>query len=485
VRARDNHQANYCRGAKIHYLEELIHPRSVAIVGASANPTAKAYDYLKGMIEFDFPGSLYPINPKASEILGLKAFPSVRDVPGTIDYAISCIPAEAAPQLVEDCASKGAKVLQLYTAGFSETGAEEGRRLEEELVRRARRNGMRIIGPNCIGVHYPEGRLAFGRAKFSLDSGEVGCLVQSGGHAWTLLSQGSLRGIRFSKVFSFGNASDLNESDFLEYLAEDPKTRVITAYIEGVKSGQRFLEAIAKAAAAKPVIIVKGGKTEAGMRAVASHTGSLAGSDLIWDTILRQTGAIRVYNIDELIDTILPFVYFPPMKGHNVGIVGGGGGASVQAADDCETKGLIVPHLAPEIRQRLEEFTPLAGSSLRNPVDAVEIWSAQNFLHILEIIAAWDKIDFLLAHAIIELTAQWKGKSVLEGMIDSLLATKGRLTKPMAVILQSFGTPKGLAMLYDIQKRFVEARIPVYPTTARAANAISKFVAYHNRIAST
>ena len=467
----------------MNYLEDLIHPGSIAIVGASANPTAKGYDYLKGTIEFGFPGNLYPVNPKATEMLGLKAFPCIRDIPRTIDYAISCIPAEATLQLVEDCASKGAKVLQLYTAGFSETGEEEGRRLEEELVRRAHHNGMRIIGPNCIGVHYPKGGLAFGRAKFAQKSGEVGCLVQSGGHAWTLVCQGSLRGIRFSKVFSFGNASDLNESDFLEYLAEDQETRVIAAYIEGVKSGHRFLKAVIRAAVAKPVIIVKGGRTEAGMRAVASHTGALAGSDLIWDAILRQAGTIRVYNIDELIDTILPFVYFPPVKGHNVGIVGVGGGASVQAADDCEAKGLVVPHLPLEIRERLKEFIPLAGSSLRNPVDAVGIWGGRRFLRILEIVAAWDKIDFLVAHATVELTAQWQGQNALEGVVDSLLAAQESVHKPMVVILHSYGTAKGLAMQYDIQKRFVEAKIPIYPTIARAASAISNFCAYQNRIA--
>ena len=155
----------------MHYLEKLIHPSSIAIVGASGNPAAKGYDYLKGMMEFGFPGNLYPVNPKTTEILGLKSFPNVKDIPGTIDYVISCIPAEATLQLVEDCASKGAKVLQLYTAGFSETGEEEGKRLEEELVHRTRHNGMRIIGPNCIGVHYPKGGLAFGRAKFSQKSG--------------------------------------------------------------------------------------------------------------------------------------------------------------------------------------------------------------------------------------------------------------------------------------------------------------------------
>ena len=461
----------------------MIHPRSIAIVGASANPVAKGYDYLKGLMEFGFTGNIYPVNPKETEILGLKAFPNVRDIPITIDYAISCIPAEATLQLVEDCASKGAKVLQLYTAGFSETGEDEGRMLEEELVRRAHRNAMRVIGPNCIGVHYPKGGLAFGRARFSHKSGVVGCLVQSGGHAWALVSQGALRGIHFSKIFSFGNASDLDESDFMEYLAEDPETRVIAAYVEGVKNGQRFLEAITKATTVKPVIMLKGGRTEAGLRAVASHTGSLAGSDLIWDAMIRQTGAIRVCDIDELIDTILPFLYFPPVKGRNVAIVGVGGGASVQAADDCETKGLTVPPLSPEVRGRLKEFTQLAGSSLRNPVDTVGMWSSQHFLHTLEILAAWDKIDFLLAHATIELTAQWRGLSVLEGVVNSLLAIRERDIKPTTVILQSFGTAKGLATLHDIQKRFVEAKIPLYPTIARAAGAISKFVAYNNRSA--
>ena len=434
-------------------------------------------------MEFDFQGNLYPVNRKASEILGLKAFPSIKDIPGKVDYAISCIPAQASLQVVEDCASKGTKVLQFYTAGFSETGEEEGKRLEEELVRRACHNGMRVIGPNCIGTHYPRGGLSFGRARFAQKSGAVGCLVQSGGHAWTLVSQGSIRGIRFSKVFSFGNACDLDESDFLEYLAEDPETKVIAAYIEGVKSGQRFLRAITKAAATKPVIIIKGGRTEAGTRAVASHTGSLAGSDLVWDAIFRQVGAIRVYSIDEVIDTVLPFVCFPPVTGRSVGIVGGGGGASVQAADDCEAEQLLVPHLPPEIRKKLEEFTPLAGSSLRNPVDAVGIWYGGNFLHTLEAVAAWDKIDFLVAHATVELTGQWQGQNVLEGVIDALLAAKERVTKPMTVILHSYGSAKGLVTMHDFQKRFAAAEIPVYPTIARAANAISKFIAYHNRVA--
>jgi acyl-CoA synthetase (NDP forming) len=462
-------------------LDNLLHPSSIAIIGASADPTSKGYDYLKGIMEFDFGGELYPVNPKGGEILGLKAYPSVKDIPGTIDYVISCIPAQPTIELIEDCAIKGAKVLQLFAAGFSETGEEEGRKLEEELVQKAQKRGIRVIGPNCIGVHYPKGGLAFARAKFSKRSGPVGCLVQSGGHAWTLVSNGSLRGISFSKVISFGNACDLNESDFLECLANDPETEVITAYVEGIKNGPRFINAAKKAAQAKPVIMFKGGRTEAGRRATVSHTGALAGQDLIWDALFHQARVIRVYSLDELIDTVLPFIYFPEIKSPNVGIVGAGGGASVQAADECESKGLLVPPLPPELRHRLKEFTPLVGSSLGNPVDTVEIWNPQHFIRTLELVATWDGIDLLIAHAVIEIAAQWQGQSVLDGIIDALLTTAKGLSKPMAVVLQSFGTPRGLNMLYSIQKRFVQAGIPVYPTVARAANAMSKFIEYHNR----
>jgi acyl-CoA synthetase (NDP forming) len=224
-----------------------------------------------------------------------------------LDYAISCIPARPSIQIIPDCAAKGVKVLQLYTAGFSETGEEEGIKLEEELIREARKFGIRVIGPNSIGIHYPKGGLTFARAKFSHTSGAVGCVVQSGGHAWNIVSSGSLRGILFSKVISFGNACDLNESDFMEYLADDDETKIIAAYIEGIKDGSRFKRAVKRAAQAKPVIMFKGGRTEAGKRDVSSHTGALAGSAQIWNVFFKQTGIIQVNNLEELID-----VYFTP-----------------------------------------------------------------------------------------------------------------------------------------------------------------------------
>jgi len=460
-------------------LDYLFHPRSIAILGASTNPSSKGYDYLKGLQELGFSGRIYPINPRSQEILGLKAYPHIRDIPEQVDYVMSCIQAQSLIEMLGDCASKGAKAIQLYTSGFSETGEPEGKALEDELVKKARDMGVRILGPNCIGLHYPKGGLAFGRAKFSKMGGPVGGLVQSGGHAWHLVCSGSLRGLGFSKIISFGNACDLNEADFLECLAEDNETKVVAAYIEGIKDGPGFVRAARRTAQKKPMIMLKGGRTDAGRRAVASHTGSLAGSDRMWKSFFRQTGIIQVHSLEELIDSIIPFVYFPHMKKGNVGIVGGGGGASVQAADDLEKAGLKVPSLPAKIREKLKEFTPLAGSGLGNPVDTVEMWNPKNFVRTFELVASWEEIDFMLAHAVVELTAQWQGQSVLDGIVDGLLACQDTIHKPIAVVLQSYGTRRGLATLHNIQNRLAVSGIPVYPTLRRAAKAISEFIKYH------
>lgn len=462
-----------------HFLDSLFHPESIAIIGASANPTSKGYDYLKGMLELGFPGRIYPINMRAGEVLGLKAYPRIKDIPGQVDYVISCIDAQSAVATLADCALKGAKAIQLYTSGFSETGEADGIALERELLQRANDNGMHVIGPNCIGLHYPKGGLAFGRAKFSKKGGPVGGLIQSGGHAWHLVSSGSLRGLGFSKVISFGNACDLNEADFLEYLGEDPETGVIGAYIEGIKDGHRFAEVARETSQAKPLIMLKGGRTDAGKRAVASHTGSMAGSDTIWNAFFEQNGIIRVYSLDELIDCIIPFVFFPPIKKGTVGIVGGGGGASVQAADDLEMNGLQVPSLPGEIRNRLRQFTPVAGSSLANPVDTAEIWDIEKCVRTFELVGSWEDVDLMLAHAVVEMTAQWQGQTVLDNIIEGLLISRETIKKPIAVILQSYGTYRAAATLHEIQKKLAGSGIPVYPSAGRAANAISKFIHYN------
>jgi len=319
---------------------------------------------------FGYDGKIYPVNPRAKEISGLTAYPTVRDIPGEVDYAIFNIPARLAPRVMQDCAVKHVKVAHIYTAGFSETGKEEGKALQEQVVSEARAGGVRVIGPNCMGIYYPAAGLTFNPA-FSREPGNVAFISQTGAGATRFVSLANSRGIHFSKVVSYGNAVDLDISDFLEYLIDDAETEIVTCYIEGVRDGRRFIEMVRKCMAVKPVIIMKAGLTESGAGAAASHTSSLAGSKTTWDAFFRQTGAIRVDTLEEIADLVPALQYLKTPNGRRVGIVGRGGGIGVIATDTCDNAGLKVPSFHPETRNRLEEVIPEAGAGARNPVDVI------------------------------------------------------------------------------------------------------------------
>jgi len=269
----------------------MFHPRSVAIVGASTHEGPGSF--LSAIQEMKFSGDLYPVNPKAEEIQGLKCYPRLTEIPGDVDHVISSVPLRFVEELVEDCGVKHVKVLHFFTAGFSETGDEEATALEARVLARAREFGIRVIGPNCMGLYAPSGGLSF-MPGLPPEPGPVAMLSQSGANAGEFCRTASARGLRYSKVVSYGNGTDVRESELLEYVAEDPDTTVIASYIEGLTDGQHFIRALRKTTAAKPVVILKGGRTEAGTRAANSHTGSLAGSLQIFDAAVRQAGAIRV-----------------------------------------------------------------------------------------------------------------------------------------------------------------------------------------------
>ncbi|MEW6185906.1 MAG: CoA-binding protein [Thermodesulfobacteriota bacterium] len=304
-------------------LETILHPRSVAVVGASANTFSFGYSFAHHMVEYGFPGPIYLVNPTTPEILGIKTYPGVRDIPGKVDFAISCVNASQVPAMLEDLAEKEVKCLHLYTARFSETGRQEAADLEQEVLNLARGKGIRLIGPNCMGVYHPKAGLSFG---FNLpkDSGPVGMISQSGGGASGFVHLASLRGIRFSKVISYGNGLDLTECDYLEYFIEDPDTGIILIYIEGVKDGRRFFDTLGRAARVKPVVVMKGGRGEAGSRMTFSHTASLAGSSPIWKALINQAGAVSADDFDELLDLTVAFRFLPKVKGKRVGVIGGG-----------------------------------------------------------------------------------------------------------------------------------------------------------------
>lgn len=466
-------------------LDYIFHPRSVAVVGASAEPQKQGYKYVELLQKFGFKGNLFAVNSKGGEVLGLKAFPSLRDLPVPVDYVIGTVPAPALAQLLDDCISRGVKVLQLFTARLGETGKEELMRQEKELIERARKAGIRVLGPNCMGIYYPKEGLSF-RFNFPQEAGCVAFISQSAGHAAEMVYRSSLRGVRFSKAISYGNASDINETDFIRYFAQDPETRIIAAYIEGVRGGRRFLAALAEASVSKPVLLYKGGRTEVGGRATASHTGSIAGSPTTWDALCQQSGALQANSVEELVDLAVTFFFMPPPQGNSVGVLGGGGGGSVATADECSAAGLEVPHLPPEIRVELQQIVPQEWDLLDNPLDLSVVATGRGgrraINHIMRLLCESPKFPLV----ILDVGAEWllekrEGQQGVHDSITTVAEANQLVRKPVAVILRSGDSPEEWRWktIMEEQQRCISAGLAVYPSVPRATRALGKFVRYH------
>jgi acyl-CoA synthetase (NDP forming) len=458
-----------------HDLDFLFHPNSIALVGIT---TAKTWHwtltFLEGLLEIGFDRPLYLVNPKGGEIKGHKVYTSLKDVPGNIDYVIGLVNAQIAPGLVEECAEKGVRAIHFCTAGFSETGEPDRVKLESELAEAARKKGIRIIGPNCMGIYCPQSRLSFSPA-FPKESGPVGVISQSGGNSIYLVRQAALRGIRFSKVISYGNACDINENDLLEYLASDPDTRIIALYIEGIKDGKRFRTAMEQATKEKTVILLKGGATEGGARAASGHTAALAGSRTTWDAFCKQLGIISVTSIEELIDVLVTLLFLPLPGGRNAVLFGAGGGASVLIADEFEKRGLRVPPLPPEIIAQIRKFTPIAGNILRNPVDYSQaIDNLQGVIKTFMILSTWDGADFIVNFV---RTGQFTTSRISEDHLNFLMSRfsmkQGDLPKPVAMVLEPSILPNEAEAILAAIRGCMSRGLPVYYSFAAAANAIN------------
>jgi acyl-CoA synthetase (NDP forming) len=458
-----------------HDLDFLFHPSSLALVGIT---TAKTWHwtltFLEGLLEIGFDRPLYLVNPKGGEISGHKVHTSLKEIPGNIDYVIGLVNAQIAPQLVEECAAKGVRAIHFCTAGFSETGEADRVKLESELAEVARKKGIRIIGPNCMGIYCPQSRLSFSPA-FPKESGPVGVISQSGGNSIFLVRQAALRGIRFSKVISYGNACDINENDLLEYLASDVDTRIIALYIEGIKDGKRFRRAMEQATKEKTVILLKGGATEGGARAAAGHTAALAGSQAAWDALCKQLGIISVSSIEEMIDVLVTLLFLPLPRGRNAVLFGAGGGASVLIADEFERRGLRVPPLPPEIIAQIREFTPIAGNILRNPVDYSQaINNLEGVVKTFMILSAWEGTDFIVTFV---RTGQFTTSRISEDHLNLLMTRfavkQGDLPKPVAMVLEPSILPNEAEAILTAIRGSISHGLPVYYSFAAAANAIN------------
>jgi len=465
-----------------HELDEIFNPRSIAVVGASPDPNKAGYHFFKGLVDLKFDGDIYPINLDGSDVLGFKGYRNLREVPDPIDYVTVAIPAHEVPKIIEDCAAKGVKAVHIFASGFSETGKEDRIRLEAQIVEIARKGNVRIIGPNCMGIYHPKIGLSNFGIFSSKETGPVCFISQSGGNSGDFARMGLVRGLRFSKLVSYGNGCDLDSTDFMEYFTWDPETKVICAYIEGVKDGRRFVKALKEATRVKPVIILKGGLTEAGTRAVSSHTGALAGSDALWKALFYQTGAIQAGCLSEMVDLAIAFSYMPCPKGRRAGVVGIGGGASVAAADFCERVGLVVPRFMEDTIVQLEKITPIAGTSVKNPVDSPvgRLVSVPEYEETLKLVASDPQIDFLIVH----LTVDWRMRTPedrenLRDLTEVLIRNMENLRKPAAAVLRSSYSLKSWEVFLEEQKRYLDGGIPVYLTLEDAANAVSKLIQYH------
>lgn len=447
-------------------MDLIFHPSSAAIIGASDKPGKVGQVFMSRFVKAGFP-LLYAVNPGESEIMGVKSYPSIRDIPSPIDYAIVLTPTESVPQAVKDCAAKGVRTIVVTTSGFAETGKQHGKELEREIVRIARSAGCRIIGPNCVGIYCPASRLSLTYGQ-TMEPGHVGLVSQSGFFADYLTYRTGANGIYFSKAISCGNGADLTETDFLEYLGEDPETEVILAYIEGTKDGRRFYRVCRDISKKKPLIMWKTGLTEGGARAAVSHTGAMAGSVSVWEGVMRQAGIVSVSSFEEVLDCLHVFALQPLPKGKRIGIASAPGSTAVSTTDACLKLGLEVPDFSGHTSDRLRKTIPAVGGSINNPIDLSIAAVVRPEIHgeAVRILAEEEGIDMILLVAI-------AGGELLRDIILHAL-TGVKTGKPLAVTVMA-GTTDSIGHDFPL---FLSSGISIYPEAARAANALSKLWEY-------
>jgi len=350
-------------------MELFFKPKSVAVIGASKNPKKDGNIILQNLINSDFPREIYPINPTADEVLGKKAYPSLQDVPGPVDLAVIIIPANQCVQAMEDCAKKGVKAVIIEAMGFTEIGPS-GKQIQDRIVEIAKQSGIRVMGPNCTGIVSRDITTSFFAIK-NVPRGNVVLIGQSG-----LLAAGMAADIvvnqtlNINKICSIGNKCDVNENDLLEYFGSDPETHVISMYLESIADGRNFVKIAKKVAPKKPVILLNGGRSEAGAKAAMSHTGSIASNAKIVEAAIKQTGCIKADDFTELKDFAKVFSTQPIPKGNGVAVVTAAGSVGVVVSDLCEEHGLKLPKLSSETVKELKDIFP----DFMPPSNPVDLW---------------------------------------------------------------------------------------------------------------
>jgi acyl-CoA synthetase (NDP forming) len=469
----------------IERFRPLFEPKTVAVVGASTKGTALPNVFIRRIREFGYGGAIYPIHPSAESIDGLKAYRSLGDTPEPVDYAYIAIAAAQVPPLLEEARGR-VRFAQVISSGFGEV--DEGRELQEALAAAARAGGMRLIGPNCLGIYTPRGRVTFTEIGPE-ETGAVGIVSQSGGLGTDIIRRGLTRGLKFSGLITVGNCADIGPNDLLEFYLADAQTRVIGLYIETANDGRRLFEILRGARAAKPVVILKGGRTRQGRAAAVSHTGSLAGDDRAWVALSKQTGCVMTDTLDEFLDTLLAFQALAPQPRHptrRVVLFGNGGGASVLATDQFARLGLDVEPFEKQTVQGLAALKLPPGTSITNPVDApvgtLQQEDGRVAEKILEAIYGSGRPDALVMHLNLSAFAGRTKDEVLDNLVQAALRVQARYPGQahFVLVLRSDGEPALEERKRAFRARAVALGIPVYDEIANAGHALAG-LAFHER----
>ncbi len=374
-------------------LQHLIRPKTIAVIGASREETKIGHMVLKNIIDGGFPKeNVFPVNPNVDNILGLKCYPSVKDIPVDVDLAVIVVPARIVPKVMKECAEKKVKAVAVISSGFKEVGNVEG---EREIVRIAKEAGIKLLGPNIVGIADTPMRINASFMPYLPERGKIAFISQSGALAIGLVTWTKLKEIGLSDVVSIGNKADVNEIDLIEFFSKDPHTKAITLYMEGIEDGRRFMEVAKRVTKVKPIVMLKAGKAERTAAAIKSHTGSLAGSDIAYDIAFKQCGVIRAESFPTLFDYGLALASLPDPKGENVVILTNGGGAGVMATDACEQYGLKLMDIPNDLAGKLKKWMPEFGSTL-NPVDLTGMAADRDYYGSLQTLLADERV-----HAII------------------------------------------------------------------------------------
>jgi acyl-CoA synthetase (NDP forming) len=461
----------------------LFMPKTVAVVGASSKGNALPNVFIRRIREYGFAGEIYPIHPTAPTIDGLTAYPSLAATPKPVDYAYIAVSGAQIPDMLKVAAGR-VRYAQVVSSGFGEV--DEGKDLQQRLLEAARAGGMRLLGPNCLGIYTPRGRITFTEIS-PKEVGTVGVISQSGGLGTDIIRRGLSRGVKFSGLVTVGNCADVTPSDLLEFYLADDQTKVVGFYIETAKDGRRLFEMLRAAKAKKPVVILKGGRTGQGLAAAASHTGSLAGDDRAWIALSRQTGCVLVDTLDQFIDTLLIFQTLTPQPQHptkRVVLFGNGGGTSVLATDCFARLGLDVAPFAQPALDALAALKLPPGTSITNPVDCpVSTLQQENGSvaeKILDEIYSKGKPEALVMHLNMSAFAGRTPPEVIENVLKAALRVQTHYPGQahFLLVLRSDGDPELEARKRGFRDSALALGIPVYDEMSNAGHALAALQAH-------